>query len=94
MRPLLLALLAAPVTLVVDRIEGAYAVVEVPDGRLLDVPYDLLPPGTREGDRVRMRVHGARLVAPLPFGRLHGAARPAGRAASQPGARAPNGGRP
>lgn len=48
--------------LTVDRIEGDVIVVELPDARVVDVPAAALPPGLREGDRVRVR---SRLVRPL-----------------------------
>lgn len=38
--------------LVVDRIEGDLAVVEVDGGAVLDLPLWLLPPGVREADVV------------------------------------------
>ena len=38
--------------LVVDRVEGELAVVEVDGGAVLDLPLWLLPPGTREADVV------------------------------------------
>jgi hypothetical protein len=37
-------------TYVIDRYEGAYAVLEDKYGRTYDVPRDELPPDTREGD--------------------------------------------
>jgi len=42
-----------PVT--VDRIEGDIAVIEWTAGALGDVPLVLLPPGTREGDQLRLQ---------------------------------------
>jgi hypothetical protein len=45
----LLSLLNGP--LVVDRIEGELAVVEAPDGALLDLPLAWFPPDLEEGDR-------------------------------------------
>lgn len=38
--------------IVVDRFEGERAVLEV-DGEMVDIPRSALPPGTREGDRLR-----------------------------------------
>jgi hypothetical protein len=39
--------------LIVDRLEGDLVVVELDDGRTLDLPRWMLPPGLREGDVVR-----------------------------------------
>lgn len=39
--------------LVVDRWEGDLCVVETEDGRVLDLPRWLVPPGAREGDVIR-----------------------------------------
>ncbi len=41
--------------IVVDRIEGELAVLEL-DGQSVTVPVALLPPGTREGDVLRLVV--------------------------------------
>lgn len=43
--------------LVVDRVEGELAAVEVDGGAVLDLPRWLLPPGAREGDVVQVEVH-------------------------------------
>lgn len=42
-------------TVTIDRIDGDMAVVEWSAGALGDVPLKLLPPGTREGDRFRLK---------------------------------------
>ena len=42
--------------LIVDRIEGDLVVVELADGRTLDLPRWMLPPDLREGDVVATRV--------------------------------------
>ena len=39
--------------MIVDRIEGAIAVIEI-DGQTIDIPTQLLPEGTLEGDRLRL----------------------------------------
>ena len=44
--------------LVVDRVEGDLAVVEVDGGAVLDLPLWLLPAGTREGDVVTVAASG------------------------------------
>lgn len=41
--------------IVVDRIEGEQAVLEV-GGRLVDVPLSELPPGVKEGDRLTFQL--------------------------------------
>lgn len=53
--------LAGATPAVVDRIEGQRAVVELqplsaPDPAFVDLPLALLPPGTREGDRLTLRI--------------------------------------
>ena len=35
---------------IIDRFEGDYAVVELPDGTMVDMPISLIPEGAREGD--------------------------------------------
>lgn len=45
---------------VVDRLEGTLAVVELRIGVLVDVPLAVLPPGTREGDRLLLARHRGR----------------------------------
>ncbi len=50
---------AAPLWVVVDRIEGERAVLEWSDGSLGEVPIKVLPPGTREGDRLVPQFIGA-----------------------------------
>ena len=42
--------------LIVDRVEGDLVVVELEDGRTLDLPRWMLPPGLREGDVIAARV--------------------------------------
>ena len=39
--------------MVVDRIEGQVAVIEL-NGQTLDIPIEMLPEGVQEGDRLRM----------------------------------------
>ena len=48
-------LLAAPILLVVDRIEPPVAVLEWPSGALIDAPLDVLPAELSEGDILRLR---------------------------------------
>jgi hypothetical protein len=45
-----------PVPATVDRIEGDVAVLELDPDTFLDLPARRLPPGTREGDRLRLRI--------------------------------------
>lgn len=72
----------APVSVTVDRIEGEIAVIELDLDTFLDLPARRLPPGTREGDRLRLRI---RRGAPAgPHARTHPRARPK---AAQTGAR-------
>ncbi|NLM76259.1 MAG: DUF3006 domain-containing protein [Clostridiaceae bacterium] len=35
---------------IIDRFEGDYAVVELPDMTMVDMPISLIPEGAREGD--------------------------------------------
>lgn len=58
MRDLMLALFGPdPVTVVVvDRIEGPFAVVEAPNGEMVDIPLSELPPDVDEGDLVVCRL--------------------------------------
>lgn len=35
--------------LIIDRFEGDLAIVELPDGRMIDCPKELLPDNTKEG---------------------------------------------
>ena len=42
----------------VDRLEGAIAVLEAEDGRLIDVPLADLPEGTRQGSILRNDAKG------------------------------------
>lgn len=46
----------------IDRIEGALAVLEI-DGRRVDVPVALLPAGAKEGDRLYLAPAPAEDVA-------------------------------
>jgi hypothetical protein len=36
--------------LIIDRFEGSWAVLEVPDGTVFNFPRSLLPPEAKEGD--------------------------------------------
>ena len=45
----------------VDRIEGEHAVLEWSEGSWSSLPVQLLPPGVREGDRLRLRLHRKRV---------------------------------
>lgn len=40
---------------VIDRFEGAFAVIELPDGRFSNLPKDIVP-GAKEGDIVIITV--------------------------------------
>ncbi len=44
----------APRRWVVDRFEGGTAVVELDDGRFVDLPGELLPAGAAEGDLIEV----------------------------------------
>lgn len=46
----------SPPGMVVDRIEGDFAVVELTGGPTLDLPLWMLPDGVREGDVIRTRL--------------------------------------
>mgnify|MGYP001063035623 FL=1 len=35
---------------IIDRFEGDYAIVELADGTMVDMPISLVPKGAREGD--------------------------------------------
>lgn len=60
--------------IVIDRIEGKIAVLEVA-GRLIDFPAEALPAGLKEGDRLELRLAAAQafwrwpppLTAPTPL---------------------------
>jgi hypothetical protein len=41
----------------VDRIEGEYAVIECPNGKMIDVKTEELPTGIKEGDCIK-RING------------------------------------
>ncbi len=76
----LLSLLSGP--LVVDRIDGDFAVVEAPDGALLDLPLAWFPPDLGEGDRFLpptspIPLADAPAPAPAPPGALPQPCRPA-----------------
>jgi len=54
--------------IVIDRIEGKIAVLEVA-GRLIDFPAEALPAGLKEGDRLELRLAAAQAfleMAPAP----------------------------
>ena len=38
------------VKVIIDRFEGDYAIVELPDMTMVDMPISLVPKGAREGD--------------------------------------------
>jgi len=38
------------VKVIIDRFEGDYAVVELPDMTMVDMPRSLIPEGAKEGD--------------------------------------------
>ena len=42
---------------IIDRIEGKYAVVELEDGNAVDMPVLLLPEGAKEGDTIEITVN-------------------------------------
>lgn len=42
---------------IVDRFEGEFAVVELPDKTMVNMPVVLLPEGTQEGDLVEISVN-------------------------------------
>lgn len=58
--------------LVVDRVEGAVAAVELPDATIVHLPVEVLPSGVREGDRVVVR---AKRLLEARGGRREGRAR-------------------
>jgi hypothetical protein len=45
-----------PMKVIVDRLEGDYAVVELPDKTMVDMSLKLLAPRVKEGDVVEIRV--------------------------------------
>lgn len=47
--------------MIVDRIEGRIAVIELEDGSHIDVPLSKLPEGTREGSVLRKKSGGFEL---------------------------------
>ena len=44
-------------TITIDRFEGDYAVVELPDGNMSDMPKALLPPEAKEGDIIDISIN-------------------------------------
>lgn len=42
--------------LIIDRFEGNFAVVELPDGRMIDCPKSLLPNNANEGSILNITV--------------------------------------
>ena len=42
---------------IIDRIEGKYAVVELEDGNAVDMPVLLLPAGAKEGDTIEITIN-------------------------------------
>ena len=42
--------------LIIDRFEGDFAIVELPDGRMIDCPKCLLPDNTKEGSILNITV--------------------------------------
>lgn len=49
-------------TVIIDRFEGAFAVVELPDGSMANLPASLVP-GAGEGDAVRIEIDGGETEA-------------------------------
>lgn len=43
-------------TVIIDRFEGDFARVELPDGKMVDMPRCLLPKETAEGDVITISV--------------------------------------
>ena len=42
--------------IIIDRFEGEYAVVELPNRRMVDLPLIIVPAGAREGDTLDISV--------------------------------------
>lgn len=42
--------------LIIDRFEGNFAIVELPDGRMIDCPKELLPDNAKEGSILSITV--------------------------------------
>ena len=42
--------------LIIDRFEGDFAVIELPDGRMIDCPKALLPDNAKEGNILSITV--------------------------------------
>lgn len=40
----------------IDRLEGNYAVCEMEDGKLLNLPKEFLPSGSKEGSKLRIEL--------------------------------------
>ena len=43
--------------LIIDRFEGNIAIIELPDGRLIDCPKGILPANAEEGDIINIVVN-------------------------------------
>jgi Protein of unknown function (DUF3006) len=64
-------LMPHPSFVTVDGLEGHLARVELPDGTTEDWPLASLPPGVREGDVIRLTVHGGDLEAEIDHAQTH-----------------------
>lgn len=42
--------------IIIDRFEGEFAVVELPDKKMINMPKALLPKGAKEGDVLSIRI--------------------------------------
>jgi len=42
---------------IIDRFEGNFAVVELPDGSTIEVPIELFPENIKEGDIVEIKIN-------------------------------------
>jgi hypothetical protein len=91
-----LFVLALTSVVIIDRIEGAYAVVEAPDGSFHDVPLVMLPSDVHEGDALSLRISGntRSAGAHARAGRPRGAVAPHRGRPAQPGDPSPFGGQP
>lgn len=45
-----------PIRIIVDRFEGRFAVVELSNQRMVNMPKDLIPRGSKEGSLIRISV--------------------------------------
>jgi len=45
------------IRVIVDRLEGPFAVVELPDGSMQNIPTAILPQGVKEGDVVDILIN-------------------------------------